>query len=248
MPIPPVLHSLLTAHGPSGYESTPAAVFREAARAFTDDVHGDVMGSTIARVPGTGGGAALAIVGHIDEIGVIVTHIEDSGFLRFAGVGGWDPQILIGQRIELATKQGPISGVLGKKPIHLLKPDDRKKVPELKELHIDIGAADGDEARALVRVGDVGVIAGEPLELPNERVVSRSMDNRLGCFVALEAARRATSSPSRPCRRRRRSAARRRPPIRWSRRSRSSSTSRTRPTRRGSTSRRSASTTSARAR
>ena len=189
MPIPPVLHSLLTAHGPSGYESTPAAVFREAARAFTDDVHGDVMGSTIARVPGTGGGAALAIVGHIDEIGVIVTHIEDSGFLRFAGVGGWDPQILIGQRIELATKQGPISGVLGKKPIHLLKPDDRKKVPELKELHIDIGAADGDEARGLVRVGDVGVIAGEPLELPNERVVSRSMDNRLGCFVALEAAR-----------------------------------------------------------
>lgn len=189
MPIPPVLRSLLTAQGPSGYEATPAAAWREAARAFTDDVQGDVMGSSTARVAGTGGGRSLAIVGHIDEIGLIVTHIEDAGFLRFTGVGGWDAQILIGQRVELATKGGPVAGVLGKKPIHLLKPDDRKKVPELKELHIDIGAKDGDEARSMVRVGDVAVIAGEPLELGGDRVVSRSMDNRLGCFVAFETAR-----------------------------------------------------------
>ncbi len=189
MSIPPVLQGLLTAHGPSGYEATPAGVFREAARAFTDDVHGDVMGSSTARVAGTAGGPSLAIVGHIDEIGLIVTHIEDSGFLRFSGVGGWDPQILIGQRVAVATKAGEIPGVLGKKPIHLLKPDDRKKVPELKELHIDIGAKDGDEARTMVRVGDVAVIAGDPVELVNDRVFSRSMDNRLGCFVAYETAR-----------------------------------------------------------
>jgi endoglucanase len=188
MPIPPVLRELLTATGPSGYETAPAAVFREAAGAFAE-VSSDVMGSSWARVKGTGGGPTLAIVGHIDEIGVIVTHIDDDGFLRFTGVGGWDTQILVGQRVELTTRDGVLPGVIGKKPIHLLKDDERKKVAELKELHIDIGARDGDEARRLVRVGDVAVIAGEPVELPNGRVVSRSMDNRLGCYVAYEAAR-----------------------------------------------------------
>jgi putative aminopeptidase FrvX len=188
MPIPPVLRELLTATGPSGYETAPAAVFREAASAFAE-VSSDVMGSSWARVKGTGGGPTLAIVGHIDEIGVIVTHIDDDGFLRFTGVGGWDTQILVGQRVELTTRDGVLPGVIGKKPIHLLKDDERKKVAELKELHIDIGVRDGDEARGLVRVGDVAVIAGEPVELPNGRVVSRSMDNRLGCYVAYEAAR-----------------------------------------------------------
>ena len=80
-------------------------------------------------------------------------------------------------------------GVVGKKPIHLLKEEERKKAPELKGLHIDIGAKDGDDARSMVRVGDVAVIAGEPVEYPHNRVVSRSMDNRLGCYVAFEAAR-----------------------------------------------------------
>jgi endoglucanase len=188
MPIPPVLRALLTAHGPSGRETAPAAAFAEAASAFAD-VSTDVMGSVWARVAGTGGGPTLAVVGHIDEIGLIVTHVDDEGFLRFAGVGGWDPQILVGQRVELATREGTIPGVVGKKPIHLLRDEERKKVAELRELHIDIGAAGGDEARALVRVGDVAVLAGEPVELPNGRAVSRSMDNRLGCFVAYEAAR-----------------------------------------------------------
>jgi endoglucanase len=188
MAIPPVLRSLLTATGPSGYESAPAAVFREAAGAFAE-VSGDVMGSSWARVKGTAGGPTLAIVGHIDEIGLIVTHIDDDGFLRFAGVGGWDTQILVGQRVEIVTRDGVVPGAIGKKPIHLLKDDERKKVAEIKELHIDIGANDGDEARAMVRIGDVAVIAGDPVELPNGRAVSRSMDNRLGCYVAYEAAR-----------------------------------------------------------
>ena len=97
--------------------------------------------------------------------------------------------MLVGQRVELSTRGGVVPGVVGKKPIHLMKDEDRKKGPELKDLHIDIGAADGDEARALVRIGDVAVIAGEPVELPGGRYVSRSMDNRLGCYVACEAAR-----------------------------------------------------------
>ncbi|MDQ3849093.1 MAG: M42 family metallopeptidase [Actinomycetota bacterium] len=190
MPLPDVLRRLLTAAGPSGYETAPAAVFAEAARRFTEDVEVDVMGSAVARVPGTVDGAPfLAVVGHIDEIGLIVTHIEDEGFLRFVGVGGWDAQILVGQRVALATRDGGVAGVVGKKPIHLLREEERKKVPELRDLHIDIGARDGDEARERVRVGDVAVIAGEPVELLNDRVISRSMDNRLGAFVALEAAR-----------------------------------------------------------
>jgi putative aminopeptidase FrvX len=190
VPLPDVLHKLLTAAGPSGYETAPAAVFAEAARAFTDDVAIDVMGSAVARVGGTTPDAPLlAIVGHIDEIGLIVTHIEDEGFLRFVGVGGWDPQVLAGQRVELITQHGPLPGVVGRKAIHLLREEDRKKVVELRNLHIDVAAKDGDEARELVRIGDVAVIAGEPLELRNDRVVSRSMDNRLGAFIALEAAR-----------------------------------------------------------
>src|SRR5512134_840038 len=188
MPIPPVLRSLLTATGPSGYETAPARVFADAASAFAE-VTTDVMGSVRARVPGTGGGPSMAIVGHVDEIGLIVTHIEDSGFLRFVGVGGWDPPILVGQRVAVATRDGVVPGVVGKKPIHLLTPDDRKKGVELKELHIDIGAKDAAEARSRVREGDVAVIAGEPIELPNGRAVARSMDNRLGCYVAYEAAR-----------------------------------------------------------
>jgi putative aminopeptidase FrvX len=189
MPIPPVLRSLLTTTGPSGYETAPAAVWREAAGTFAGDVSTDVMGSSWARVAGTGDGPTLAVVGHIDEIGLIVTHVDDDGFLRFTGIGGWDPQILVGQRIEITTKDGTVPGVIGKKPIHLLRDDERKKVAEIRELHVDIGAADGDEARGLVRIGDVAVISGEPLDLPNDRAVSRSMDNRLGCFVAYEAGR-----------------------------------------------------------
>jgi putative aminopeptidase FrvX len=188
MPLPDVLRSLLTATGPSGYETAPAAVFREAAAAFAE-TSVDVMGTSLARVAGTGDGPTLAVVGHIDEIGLIVTHVDDNGFLRFTGVGGWDPQILVGQRVELATRDGAVPGVIGKKPIHLLSPEDRKKVAEVKDLHIDVGAKDGDEARGLVRIGDVAVLAGDPIELPNDRAVGRSMDNRLGCFVAFEAAR-----------------------------------------------------------
>jgi putative aminopeptidase FrvX len=188
MSIPPVLRALLTAHGPSGYETAPAAIFRDAASAFAD-VTTDVMGSVWARVPGTASGPTLAVVGHVDEIGLIVTHIDDDGFLRFKGVGGWDPQILVGQRVLLGTRDGAVAGVVGKKPIHLLKEDERKKVARVEELHIDIGARDGEEARGRVRIGDVAVIAGEPVELPNGRAVSRSMDNRLGCYVAYEAAR-----------------------------------------------------------
>jgi putative aminopeptidase FrvX len=186
--LPEVLRSLLTAPGPSGYEDLAAKAFRDACAPFAE-IHTDTVGSTVARVPGTGDGPSVAIVGHIDEIGLTVSHIDDDGFLWFLPVGGWDPMILLGQRVVVVTRDGIIPGVVGKKPIHLLNQDERKKVPELRDLHIDVGARDGDEARALVRIGDVAVIDAEPVELPNGRVVSRSMDNRLGCYVAYETAR-----------------------------------------------------------
>jgi putative aminopeptidase FrvX len=190
MPLSDGLRSLLTAAGPSGYERAPAAAFAALGRKFTDDVVTDVMGSVAARVPGTQPGAPfLAIVGHIDEIGLIVTHIDDDGFISFTGVGGWDPMILVGQRVELLTREGSVLGVVGKKPIHLLRDEERKKAPELRDLHLDIGAPDSDAARAAVRIGDVAVIAGEPVEVMGDRVISRSMDNRLGSYIALEAAR-----------------------------------------------------------
>jgi endoglucanase len=186
---PDGLRRLLIAPAPSGHETRAAEVFRELAADWAD-VSGDTVGNSVARVTGTGDGPLLAIIGHADEIGVIVTHIDDNGFLRFQGLGGWDPTILAGQRVELIGTEGAVPGVVGRKPVHLLDSDARKKAPELKELHIDIGVRDGDAARRRVRVGDVGVLAADPVELGDGILVSRALDNRLGCWIALEAARR----------------------------------------------------------
>jgi putative aminopeptidase FrvX len=189
MPTPPFLDKLLRSPGPSGNEAGPAKVWREGVSSFSDDVRVDRVGSSAVRVPGTAGGRTLAVIGHIDEIGVHITHIDDDGYLRFGEVGGWDPIVLVGQRVRLATRQGTLSGVIGRKPIHLLKDEDRKRVPELKDLHIDVGAKDAEEARTLVRIGDVAVIDADPVQMPNDRLVSRALDNRVGCYVAAEAAR-----------------------------------------------------------
>ncbi len=152
------------------------------------EVSGDRMGNSFATI-GPGGSPKVMLAGHIDEIGVMVTHIEDNGMLRFTGVGGWDSQVLVGQRIKLLTGSGEITGVIGKKAIHVMEPDERKKVSEIKSLWIDVGARDGDEAKGMVRVGDVGVIDQDLVELPNGRLASRSVDNRMGAFVVLEALR-----------------------------------------------------------
>jgi endoglucanase len=104
-------------------------------------------------------------------------------------VGGWDSQVLVGQRVLIQTKNGGVPGVIGKKAIHLMEAEERKKVSEIKNLWIDIGAKDGDEAKKRVRVGDVAVIDYSVLELPNDRIVARSLDNRMGAFVVLEALR-----------------------------------------------------------
>ncbi len=164
--IPDLLYQLLTATGPSGHEVDAARVWRAGCEKFATDVAADHLGSSRARVAGIRGGPTVAIFGHIDEIGLHITHIEEGGHLRFGQVGGWDPTVLIGQRVRVMTSDGPIPGVIGRKPIHLLKDDDRKKVPELKSLHIDVGAKDGEEAAELVRIGDVAVIDADPARAP----------------------------------------------------------------------------------
>jgi endoglucanase len=187
VPIPPVLRELLTIPGPSGYEAAAAAAWRAAAEPFAE-VWADAMGSSYAKVAGTAGGPSLAILGHIDEIGIAVTHVEENGNLAFSVIGGYEPSTLVAQRVELMTDDGIVPGVIARRR---LSPDQRKdgKRPELSELHIDIGARDRDDALTHVSVGDPGVLAGAPEELPNDRFVSRSLDNRLGSFVALEATR-----------------------------------------------------------
>jgi endoglucanase len=189
---PRLLDNLLRAPGPSGYEAQAAAVWREAA-SFAE-LSSDGIGSSVARV----GEASplLAVVGHIDEIGLVIRHIDERGILWFAPIGGWDPQILVGQRVEVQGRGGSVPGVVGRKPLHLLDAEARKQVVDMKSLHIDIGAADRDEATALVGVGDPVVIATEPLRLHGERMVSRSMDNRLGAYVALEALRQVSEEGS----------------------------------------------------
>jgi putative aminopeptidase FrvX len=187
--VPDLLENLITAAGPSGRETDPARIWREWCAGFADEVGADNVGSSFARVKGTAGGPTLAVIGHIDEIGIHVTHIDDDGFLKFGEVGGWDATVLIGQRVRIASRGGPVIGVIGRKPIHLIRGSDREKTPPVKDLHIDIGAKDGDEARQLVRIGDAAVMDVVPVELPNGRLVSRALDNRIGCFVAAEAAR-----------------------------------------------------------
>jgi len=181
------LKRLVTAPGPSTQEVIPARVWREEASTFADEVRADVRGNSFAIL--NGGAPRVLLAGHIDEIGLIVSYIDDEGFLWFAGVGGWDPQVLVGQRIKLIGKQGEVIGVIGKKAIHLMKPDEREKASKIEDLWIDIGAASKAEALERVSIGTVGVIDSSVYEFPHGRVVSRSIDNRIGAYTVLEALR-----------------------------------------------------------
>ncbi len=145
---PKLLDALIRTPAPSGYETPAAEVWRDAARGIDGgDVRTDTLGSSVVEIAGAEGAPRLAIVGHIDEIGLHVTYIDDDGFLWFGPIGGWDPQILVGQRVTVIGYEGEIPGVLGKKPIHLLKDDDRKKPAKLEQMHIDIGAAESRGGR-----------------------------------------------------------------------------------------------------
>ena len=182
------LKSLLDTPGPSSFETAPARVWRREAESFADEVRADVGGNSYATL-NPAGRPRVMFAGHIDEIGVMVTHIDDEGFVSFDTIGGWDPQVFVGQRVRLLGRGGPVTGVVGKKAIHIMDKDDREKVSKVETLWIDIGASSRADAERQLRIGDPGVMAAGVLEFPNGRLVSRSIDNRIGAFVVLEALR-----------------------------------------------------------
>jgi endoglucanase len=188
------LKTLLDTPGPSAFEAAPARVWRTAAERFAGSVRADVAGNSFATLNGDGG-LRVMFAGHIDEIGIMVSHIDDEGYISFDTIGGWDHQVFVGQRVRMLGREGPVAGVVGKKAIHLMEKEDREKVSKVEELWIDIGAAGREEAERRLRIGDPGVLAAGVLEFPNGRLVSRCIDNRIGAFVVLEALRQLADGP-----------------------------------------------------
>lgn len=192
-----LLTRLLDAPGPSGFEALPAALWHAEASRLADQVRRDVHGNTFATLRGAAdGGPRVMFAGHIDEIGLMVVHVDDEGYAWFDPIGGWDSQVFVGQRVTLLGRGGPVPGVIGKKAIHLMEKEDRDKVSKASDLWIDIGAANRAEALDRIRVGDPGVLSAQVQPMPNGRLVGRSLDNRIGAFVVLEALR--LLGPARP--------------------------------------------------
>jgi putative aminopeptidase FrvX len=189
------LTRLLDENAPSGFETPAARVWRAEADGIADRVEVDVSGNSTA-ILNPGGSPRVMLAGHIDEIGLMITHIDDDGFLYVDGIGGWDSQVLVGQRLRILTRHEVVIGVIGKKPIHLMKPDEREKVSKLSDLWLDIGARDRKEAELRgVRVGDPAVIDAGLVRLSDELIASRAVDNRIGAFVVLEALRLLAEMP-----------------------------------------------------
>ena len=190
------LEKLLNTPGPSGFETAAARVWRTEAEGFSEEVSADVKGNSQA-VINPNGSPRVMLAGHIDEIGLMIVHVDDDGFLFFATIGGWDSQVLVGQRVTIAAADGPVSGVIGKKAVHLIKKEDRSKATKVTDLWIDIGARSKDDALARVRIGDPAVLNASMERFPSGRIASRSIDNRIGAFIVLEALRLLASDPPR---------------------------------------------------
>ena len=182
------LKELVEAPSPSGYEQPAAEVFRKAMKPVADEVTTDVMGSVHAVLKGKKNGPSVMVAGHIDEIGFMVTYITDDGYCAFAPIGGHDPQILPGARVDVHTKGGVLRGVLGRLPIHLLEDEDRKKVVKMDRMFIDLGM-DGKAVKKQVCIGDP-VTYGVGLETFGDGMaVSRAFDDKMGAFIAAEVLR-----------------------------------------------------------
>ena len=182
------LERLLDAPGPSGFESRAAGEWTREAESFAES-WSDVVGNSYAAVRPDARPLVL-LAGHIDEIGLQLTHLDESGLLYFAGIGGWDPQVLVGQRVRVLGARGDVPGVIGRKAVHLIRPKEREKATKVRKLWIDVGAGSRDELDELgVRVGDPAVVDAAMVRLAGDRIASRAVDNRVGAFVVLEALR-----------------------------------------------------------
>lgn len=180
------LEDLLNAPGPSGYEEPVQKVVRDWVGSFADSVETDWHGNVVAAV-NPEGSPRIMLDGHSDQIGLLVKHIDDDGYLRVVPVGGWDVQMLIGQKLQVWTANGPIVGVIARKAIHLLTPDERKTVPKIKDLWVDIGAASGGEAREAVAIGDPITFELGMRRLKGDLIAGAAMDDRVGVWVVMSA-------------------------------------------------------------
>ena len=179
--------SIVNVPSPSGYEERAAEVYRQYTRDFADDVTTDVHGN-VAAILHPEAPMKIMLAGHMDEIGFIVHHISDDGLLYFSGIGGHDSIVPVGQRVWIHGKE-QVPGVIGRKAIHLLKDEERKKKPELEDLWIDVGASTKAEVEAVISLGDVVTYQYEFEMLMGDRAAARGFDNKMGSFIVAEALR-----------------------------------------------------------
>jgi endoglucanase len=179
------LKELLEAPSPSGFEQPAAKVWRSYVKSSVDELVGDVHGNSIA-VLNPKAKFKFMLAGHVDEIGLMITHIDDKGFIYTAQIGGMDPALLIGQRVKIMTAKGPILGVIGRKAIHQMTPEERKKNVEMDNIWVDIGADDKKEAEKRVSIGDPMVVDVDCRPLDGDKLVSRATDDKAGAYVVAE--------------------------------------------------------------
>ncbi|MEM8669974.1 MAG: M42 family metallopeptidase [Planctomycetota bacterium] len=185
---------------PSGFEESIQALIRTYIESSTNEngdvqTRTDIHGNLIASV-GDIDGPRLMLAGHCDQIGMLVSYIDDNGFIYGQTIGGWDPQQLIGQAMTIWTATGPVPAVISRKPIHLLSPEERKKVVDLKDLWLDIGAESAVESRDLVKIGDAITLDLRFRPLRGNLVSGPGMDNKSGMWTVMEALRRTAQSPA----------------------------------------------------
>jgi endoglucanase len=185
------LKRLLATPSPSGFERPIQNLVREYAGSFADRVTTDLHGNVTA-VSNPSGKLRVMFAGHCDQIGMIVTHVNDNGFVYAQTIGGWDAQQLIGQRMVIWSDAGPVPAVISRKAIHLLTDEERKQVVKLEDLWLDIGAKNKDEALTVVRIGDPITLQLGYQEMRNNLANSPAMDNKTGLWVCIEALRRAS--------------------------------------------------------
>lgn len=180
-----LLEKFTNAHGISGFEGDVRKLLEKELEPYVDSMRKDVMGNLIAVKEGKGPSVMLAA--HMDEIGLMVRYIDENGFLRFVGIGGWFDQTLLNQRVIVHGKKGSIYGVIGSKPPHVMKDEDRKKPVKLEDMFIDVGAKDMEDAGNLgLEIGTPVSIDQEFVPLANGKVTSKAFDNRAGVVILLE--------------------------------------------------------------
>jgi putative aminopeptidase FrvX len=191
------LKALAEAPSPSGHEQPAQKIFRERIRQYADEVQTDVLGNCFGIIRGKEKPVVM-LAGHCDEVGFMVKYIDDQGYLYFASIGGVDEQLIPGKRVRVHGPKQSLLGVVGRKPIHLLDPKDREKVPQIHTQFIDIGAGSRKEAQKHVRLGDPVTFDVGLESLLGDRVVSRAFDDKVGSFVVAEVLRMTAEKKNRP--------------------------------------------------